>query len=467
MHRDGVRGANMGHVKEEMSPQREDAAVESPMMLPTEQHSRVVQPFHAHILFLEDAFFSAEQQKLEMFDLGCAFLVPVDTSRSLTPEQMEGAEQRLQLLLRSFERACQDELATLREEGDALKRRMAHIIAMAEEKWRLAERSRQDDFMEMSVACQKDVAAITAELRSGVLSCLQDSRMSAVLEEALNVKINELRVMQGQLEDLTELRLKEFTEHQKLLQAERERHRERFLVLQEETTRTVNSLTADIERQQRQHLREIREVQRQHTVQVKDLERQLQEEREAHATESQKHTEELDQIQATLKKLEEDKTRLMQELGEQHSQVEEWRRRYNERDSLAKLERIEHQARFDELHVEEAQTFRKQLVDSVRRSASLSFDRPNSNGKSLSRSSAPHSFLMTSESNVQGRHSTGAAEGSIRSLHSHEKRTAVLSPGSSEGSANPYANISLHNPTSSYVRLMNLSEQLKKHIEFN
>ncbi|RNF11975.1 uncharacterized protein Tco025E_06545 [Trypanosoma conorhini] len=448
-----------------MSEQREDATLEAATMPLTAQCVRAVRHFHTHILFLEDAFFSADQQKQEAFDVAHAFLAPVDASRYLAPEQMEGAEQRLQRLLRSFEAACQDDLAALREEGDALKQRMAHTIAVAEEKWGAAERRRQEEFVEMSVACQKEVAAMNAELRLGVLSCLQEGRMSAVLEEALTAKVDELRVLQGQLEEMTASRMNAFTEHQQLLQEERERHRERFLALQEETTRTVHELTLDLERQQHQHLREIRELRRQHIAQVKDLERQLHGEREAHASEVQRHTEAMDQSRAALRELGEAEQRLAQELREQQLQAAEWRRRYTERDTQAKLERVEQQAIADELRVEEAQAFRKQLVDTVRRRAASPFDLAKSTGTPLPGRSVPHSFSVAGGSKMQARESTGATEGSLSSSSSpHGRRTVLLSAVSSEGPVNPYATLTLHKPTPSYVRLMNLCEQVKKHV---
>ncbi|RNE97527.1 hypothetical protein TraAM80_09284 [Trypanosoma rangeli] len=101
-----------------MPHRREDVVLDAATMLLIEQHPRMVQHFHTHILFLEDAFFSIDQQKREVVNVAHAFLMPLDTSSGhLTPEQILGAEQRLQRLLHSFEMTCQDELARLREEG--------------------------------------------------------------------------------------------------------------------------------------------------------------------------------------------------------------------------------------------------------------------------------------------------------------------------------------------------------------
>ncbi|RNE99799.1 hypothetical protein TraAM80_07991 [Trypanosoma rangeli] len=284
-------------------------------------------------------FLALTSKKREVVNVAHAFLMPLDTSSGhLTPEQILGAEQRLQRLLHSFEMTCQDELARLREEGNTLKQQMAHTIAVADKNWKKVELCRQDKFVEMPAACQKEVAVMNAELRSGPLSCLQGNPISALLEQALQAKMDELRVLQGELDEMTASRMNTFTDHQKLLQEEREQHRERFLALQEETTRTIHELTLNIERLRHQHLRETRELQRQHAAQVHDLERQLQGEREAHANDAQRHTEVMVQFRATLRKLEEEKKQLTQDLTKQQLHAEEWRRRYIERDSQARLE---------------------------------------------------------------------------------------------------------------------------------
>ncbi|ORC91692.1 uncharacterized protein TM35_000052880 [Trypanosoma theileri] len=477
-----------------MSQQREDVVLEIATMLLTEQHSQILQRYHNHVLFLQDAFFSAEQQKQESFDLACTFLLlPVATPSSLTSAQIEEFEQRWQCLVRMFETTCQDEIKLFRSDGDALKQQMNQIIAVSGEKWKKAERRRQDDFMEMSIACQKEVAAITAELQSGVLRYFQDSRMSTVLEEALRAKVDEMRELNSQLEELTELRLKDFTEHQKTLQEEREKYRQRFISVQQETSKTVEELTIEIEERQKQYMREVREMQRQHTSRLEVLEKQLEDEREEREAERKHHTEEMDRYRSTVKKLEEERTQLTQGTVELQTQIDEWRRRYSERDSQAKMELIEYQTLAEALRVEEAQEFRKQLVGAVRRGvtssvaalASIATSPPatttamsghsnnsispmvykNDNHVSPS-PKGDRSFLWKSTANgVQSRNENTTGDFFSVPYKDESRPTPFTSNVRENPSSNPLVNLPVHTPTASYVKLMNLSEQLKRHIE--
>ncbi|KEG13487.1 hypothetical protein DQ04_00981170 [Trypanosoma grayi] len=481
-----------------MSEKGEGVVLEATTTLLAQHFTKLLQHYHNHILFLEDAFFGAAQQKQEVFDTLYAFELTAGASRPLIQAPIEGSEQRLQQLLRMFQTACENEVTVFCEEGEALKQQMARAIVTSEEKWKLAERRRQYDFMELCVSCQKDVAAITAELRSGVLSYFQDRRMGAVLQEALDAKEVKLQELQHQLEEVTELRLREFTEQQNVVQEEREKYRQRFVALQKETAGAIEEFTLDAERQHQQHLREVQEMQRQCAAREEVLEKQLHAEREGRVAECKLREEKLEQCREAVKKLEGDKTRLTQETVELQTQVGEWRCRYSERDSRARVELLEHQALADVARVEEAQAFRKRLVSAVRRGTSSApletlavlpvVAKAGGNGRGSSRSSGvfvptaspvaqancsevsrmnggSHSLFVTPMGSMQARNA--AADCSIRLSCGDEKRRPSASPLASEDAANPFSNLALHSPTASYVKLMNLSEQLKRHIQFN
>ncbi|KAH9592971.1 hypothetical protein LSM04_000839 [Trypanosoma melophagium] len=228
------------------------------------------------------------------------------------------------------------------------------------------------------------------------------------------------------------------------------------------------------------------------TAEIEGLEQQLEDDREEQEAERKHHAEEIERYRSTVKKFEEKRRQLTRGKEELQPQIDEWRTRYTERESQAKMELIGYQTLAESLRVEEAQKFRKQLVGAVRRGVTSSVAAlasiatshtaavTTAMGGNSSNSLSPmvykngngslspkndRSFISVATTDGVRNRNVNATGEFLSVPHRSESQSAPFASNLTRNSSNPLVNLPLHSPTASYVKLINLSEQLKKHIE--